>query len=345
MVGAEVETTTAAIDIAGDGVEPCIFVTVDAVTHCATLDIDQGAVENVTVLAAAEDRAAHVGGATDVDACGVDVGEVGIVDVTGVAWVADMAGFTEAAAEDVTLDVIGGGGHTAGTHGAAGDGHPGVAAVGHRGGDGVVGVAGEDSHRGHFAATIDVTLHPGVALRGLRHGYLGVGSDETGREVGVGTLAAAEDIAVDGAAEDVDQRRGRGGGVGGVLGQVGTAIDVDDLIVAGIVCTVDVDGDGTRDVTVDVGTTEGVVDLAAEDGEVGVAVDVGFDGVLHASACAGGDDGALGAAVDLAELATLDGEGDVAGDVGLVGACIGGLELHAAAQGGGELDVVEVGHI
>ena len=106
-------------------------------------------------------------------------------------------------------------------------------------------------------------------------------------------------------------------------GQVAAAVDVVHVERAAAALVVDIDGDGARDVAVDVRAAEGAAERAAKEVEGHVAVDVGRLG-----------GGAFRAAVDVVHCAAVDVEGDVAGDIGQVGAAVHLVELARAAGDG-----------
>ena len=304
-VGGMVHSTAAAIDVAGvDGVaRPGIGrdVTIGvryAYTHDTAADGDRSVVADVAVLAAAEHRAAH--GAAAEGHVGVgDKGEGGIFGT----------GFTQAAAEDVAVAVDVGGIQVIGTHNA-------VAYI-------YIGVA---VHRGHLATAVDVLLHP---CAGTAHVHLRVGGDLASRLDVVVALTGAEDALVYRAVDEVHYGREFRFGRGGVGGQVAGAVDVVDALPGAVtLAPIQVDGDGAGDVTVDIGSAEGVADGATIDVEGHVAGDVGR--ILHST---------FRATVDLVDGAAVDGEGHVACDGSLLGAAIDLVEDGAAGDGGVEAGI------
>ena len=74
-VGVDIDTASAAVDVADILVEPW-NVGAEAVADGAAIDENACGVEDVAVLAAAEDAATHTGGAADGDIGGVDIGEM-----------------------------------------------------------------------------------------------------------------------------------------------------------------------------------------------------------------------------------------------------------------------------
>ena len=188
-----------------------------------------------------------------------------------------------------TEDAFGSGGGA--TDGAGGEVDAGLAD------DGAAGVAAAID-TGEDVAALDVDMGDG------------------GRGTHAGLVAAAEDIAADGAVVDIHH-----GAVGRIESQVAAAIDV---VVDG--AAVDVDQDGALRGAIEVVAAEDIVDRAAVDGDHNGAVDLGLDGLIDI----------VSVGIVLPTQATaIDGTIDgtfVEGDVGVVGGVDGVVLLAGAAH-------------
>ena len=183
MVGVEVNTATAAVDIA------YIFITPRkvgalAAANSATLYLDEGAVEHVAVLAAAEDTSAHHSVAADGDISGIDEVEVVVFVARHTAGgTEDTAVVTAIGADASTANLN----HSlAGTRVAGQYIHAGTASI--------------VTHRSHRAAAIDGVVDQTTRDfdRSIAKDTSSITTEEVCRRAVVDTAATGIDIAEEG---------------------------------------------------------------------------------------------------------------------------------------------------
>ena len=124
IVLVKVDTAATAVDIAHIVVDPTVFALADTVTYLTVaLNLDEGRVKDMAILAGAEDTAAHFGSAADGDIGGIDEGHV----------VVSYARKASRGAEDMAVVAA------IGANAAAGDADDGLAStgIGHHIGNGV----------------------------------------------------------------------------------------------------------------------------------------------------------------------------------------------------------------
>ena len=325
----EVDTAAAAVEVADVGAFPVVDL---AASDLAAVHLHQGGVEDVAVLARAEDAA--LDGGTGVvafftynNARYIDVGQVVVALAGGAAAGAEDTAVVAALAALASLHLVAVAAAVAvfvifvhRAYDAAGDLHPGAAAgvgvfAGREAADvalleleAVVGAVGRHgvigAHRGHRAAAEEGVAHPAAG-----HQHVGVAVDAAGRPAeavdadGVDAAAAAVDVATEDGARGVAVDGGQ---------RVGLLKGVADDAAA--------DGDHRAVEHMAVGAA---AEDAAHDGSAGQDVDVGvihigqmghLGGVLARDTAAAAEDGALIPA-HAADDAAADVDGGDAGGV------------------------------